>query len=164
MSDNPPPQQYVAYPRPGSGPSMDADKLQALADGYFGMNRIFLLYFLAVVAYVVGAVINNAIAFVLYLIAITLLIGLTGSKVARVGSGLGWSKGKVVLARVFMALNFFMRGIIGFIFFHEATTRGMKRYGIRVGFYRIDKKWVDEAISNLRSRDSSMAAPYLYER
>jgi len=158
MSDVPP-QQFAAYPRPHLMQPGEADRLQALADGYFGLNLIFACYIGAIGLTMALSIVAGQFARLGGFVMVIVLISLCGAKVERIGVGMGWSKGKTITARVLMALSFFCCAIIGFVTLQQIASQRMKNFGIQTGFLGVSKKRVDEAIAKLRSQEAGQGVP-----
>jgi hypothetical protein len=130
-----PPENYVAYPR-GVVPydPEAADRLQALSDGYFGLNMVFLVNVALAIggSFLVGAIGRSAyIAFVIILFLT--IAGLSFGSNKKIGYGLGWAAWGPVVASVLMGLNSALCcGIIGFVVVQQMATKGISRYGLRV--------------------------------
>src|SRR5689334_15737872 len=127
MSDIPPqepPQQYAAYPRGGpvAGQYGSADQLQALSDGYFGLNTVFVLNLVLAFASRAGTATAKDPATALAILGGFVLV--TGLVVGfctypynkKIAYGANWNPGMAVLASVLMALNSALCcGIVGYV-------------------------------------------------
>ncbi len=141
MSDVPPPPKYVAYPRGETGLLYgSADKLQALGEGYFGLNMAFFLNVLLAVGVTLLAQ-AGWIAYLLGVLAIFLLIAfLTYPYNRKIAFGKGWADGYAVLTSVLMGLNSALCcGIIGYVVMQQFASSEMKRYGLASGAFGIRK-------------------------
>jgi hypothetical protein len=161
MPETPPP-SYAVYPRPGlTGPD-SADRLQALAEGYFGLNRLFGICVginLLFVFFVTGAsalqvsMTGWILTGLVYLPMLVLLIH-GGSFVEKIGYGRGWSRVSILAGRVLFGLNFFCCGVLGFIVLQNYAADEMKKYGLRQGFLGLQQAAVDEKVAELRRLES----------
>jgi hypothetical protein len=153
--------QYAAYPRYAGAPVYgDPDKLQALADGYFGLNIAFLFNVLLAIALsgIVTALQEPAawlIGWLIMLIAIT-FITLPHNK--RVGEGKGWGQSVPLVVSILIGLNsIFCCGAIGYVVVQMIAIDEMKKHGIKGGTFSLRKKVVEEHIRVLRQ--AQMQAP-----
>lgn len=153
--------QYAAYPRYQSATVYgDPDKLQALSDGYFGLNIAFLFNVLfAVAANGVVTVIQEPVVWLavlpILMIAIT-FITLPHNK--KIGQGKGWGPSVPLVVSILMGLNSaFCCGIIGYVVVQMIAIDEMKKHGIKGGTFSLRKKVVEEHIRVLR--EAQMHAP-----
>ncbi|MCW5936303.1 MAG: hypothetical protein KIT11_03230 [Fimbriimonadaceae bacterium] len=151
-----PPPGYVAYPRE----TLDPDRLKSLADGFFGLNTVFIVNVVMVVA------LNLAVRSVeekdqlgIQLAgsaAVGIIVAfLTFKPNARIANGLGWPSYSALLASLLMGLNSALCcGLIGYIVMQQFALGGIKKYGIKAGFFGLKKKDVEERIAELRQQNS----------
>lgn len=163
---NPPPDYSGYYVRPALIPSLNADKLQALADGYFGLNLVFLLN----VALALGlnallglsrqgevalAALLGGAAFVFLAIA-----GCSFPFNRKIAFGMGWNSGMAVLASLLMGLNSaFCCGIIGYVVMQQIAFVEIKKYGVRKGPFGIRKRDVAVRVAELRAEELHRQSP-----
>jgi len=168
----PPPQQYGQYYRPPAAYVFqgDPDKLQALADGYFGLN----------IAFIINIVLNFAIGFgvpaaltasslyerrggwgpagwLIYFAGWAILgvsvAFLTYPHNKRIAFGMGWSSSPPLIASILMAINSVVCcGIIGYSIMQQLAAGQIKLYGVKRAFMGYRKKDVEAAVEDLRSR------------
>lgn len=156
-----PPVQYAHYYRPQTGPSFhgSAEKLQALADGYFGLNWVFLANIALSMGFglVVGALARgkpvdpfDAVHLLVYPV-VGLAVGLLSyPQNKKIGYGVGWSPSGPAIASTLMGLNSALCcGIIGFVVMQQIAASEMKKYGVRVGVV-FTRRQVQAVIDNLR--------------
>ena len=170
MSDTPPPPlppeapppQFVAYPR-GTGPQGDPDRLQALADGYFGLNTVFYVNVVLLLSVVYGIPLlfvslfesSPGVGLVIYPVAILILFIVIGflvyPKAKRIGEGLGWAPAGAVVAAILIAMNSVVCcGAVGYVIVQQMAYTEMKKYGLRSKFLGVPKKKVVARIAELR--------------
>jgi hypothetical protein len=173
MSDVPPPNepneppsappQFAAYPRgPEIAPYGSFEKLQALSDGYFGLNNVFLVNVLLAIGsralqlgprtpeqawmMIIGAV-----------VVMGLIIGVMSFPFNRkIAIGKGWTDGHAILASVLMGLNSALCcGLIGYIVMQSIASSEMKKYGISAAGLGLKKKVVQERIAQMKAQQGS---------
>jgi len=153
--DSGPPPQFAAYPRPQF--YGDPSKLQALSDGYFGLNTVFLYNFgLAILLNVVGRIPNFEFGLILFLISIPLIglvVGyLSYPKNKLIGYGCNWSKHGPLTASILMGLNSALCcGIIGYVVVQNIALKEMRKYGVRGGAFGLRKRDVQAVVDALNS-------------
>ena len=159
----PPPQQYAAYPRLQQGAAFgDPDKLQALADGYFGLNMVFLLnILLAVAANGVVTLTEEPVVWLIVLpVLLIVIIAATLPPNKKIAFGKGWAPSGAWIASILMGLNSaFCCGIIGYVVMQMIAIDEMKKYGIKGGSFSLKKKAVQEQIQLLR-QSQTPTPPY----
>ena len=157
MSETPPP-QFVAYPR-GTGPEQygSADKLEALSDGYFNLNWVFVATIaMSLIARAIIATSPEAIWLVIGGLFLA-EVAITYPFNKKIGFGKGWSDASVIVASLIMGLNVFCCGIVGFIVMQQIAYGEMKKYGLKSSFLGLKKKTVRAAIERLRQVESQAA-------
>jgi hypothetical protein len=145
------------YPRYEAAAYGTPERLQALADGYFGLNWVFLLnVVMAISTRAIPAVAPDAD------LALPLLLGAYGAiflVVAfatfpfnrKIATGKGWDTSAAVLASFLMGLNSALCcGIIGYVVMQSIAAGEMKRYGLKSGFFGLRKADVERRIAELR--------------
>jgi hypothetical protein len=158
-----PPSPVGAYPRPTfTGPSSpeDADKIEALANGYWGLNWVFLITVVMVVPLNIAF---RLVASPLLLVAIPvvgIVVGfLTYPRNKEIAFGKGWSPTGGVIASVLMGLNVAICcGIIGFIVMQQIAMSGMRKLGVPQKVMR-KKAWVMEYAAGLRGQSPLYVPP-----
>ncbi|MEA2553590.1 MAG: hypothetical protein QOJ65_1766 [Fimbriimonadaceae bacterium] len=164
MSELPPnapspshPQQFVGYTRPGATYG-DPERLKALADGYYGLNTVFVVNVLwavamgfALAALVVPFGIFGALAFSTVLTG--LLIGsLVHPKNKLIAYGANWNPGSARTASILMALNSALCcGILGYMVVQNLAMVEMKKYGLKAGLFGVRRRDVETAMERLRT-------------
>ena len=158
----PAPQFEGHYRRP-SDVQGSAAKLQALADGYFGLNMVFLVNVILALAFnIVPRLLPSpqaaTIALLLGIPAMGLLIGfLTYPKNLRIAEGKGWQASKATLASVLMGLNSALCcGIIGYVVMQQIAYKEMMLYGVKPRFMGVRKRDLDRAINELRESEARL--------
>jgi len=154
-----PPPQYAAYPRgAGAGQYGTADKLQALSDGYFGLNIIFLINIVLSLGSRFSGVTAKTPSEALGILAgYALVVGLVvgfGSyhNNKKIAFGADWKPGMAVLASVLMALNsVFCCGIIGYVIVQNLAFQEMKKYGLKGGFFGVKKSEIAAKVAEMRA-------------
>lgn len=163
-------QQYAQPPgsnyyRPGQPVYGRPDQLQALADGYFGLNTAFLLVIvlylfltLGVPGILSGVLANNKALVLPALIFIFLAYGggvalLALKPCKKIAYGKGWTEGQGVLAAVLVGLNAMLCcGIIGFIVMQTIASSEIKKYGVPSGIFGLKKSEVARVIAAMEQR------------
>jgi hypothetical protein len=161
MQGEPPPTGFVAYPR--TNPYGTAEKLQALSDGYFGLNWIFVLNIgLAFGARLVQTVLATAdnwpVVVLGSLAALAVIVGFaTFPYTSKIAFGADWRPGYAILASVLIGLNSFLCcGLIGYVVVQQIASSHMKRYGLRVASIGgIRKREVEAIIAQMRASEQS---------
>jgi hypothetical protein len=160
-----PPPQYAAYPRaPGGGtayPPGSADKLKSLADGYFGLNNVFIVNLaLALGARGIQTTARSSEA-ALGLIGVTILaLGIVVGLMSypynkKIAFGMDWSPGNAVLASILMALNSALCcGIIGYVVMQSIAMGRMKTFGVTGGTFGAKKKDVYAQVDAIRAQET----------
>lgn len=160
-----PPPQYAAYPR-GEGIPMNgsAEKLQALADGYFGLNTVFIINIVlaigtrALTAAPVATMEEVIGRFAIVVLAMLAIIGfLTYPHNKKIAFGKNWSNGAAILASVLMGLNSALCcGIIGYVVMQTIAMGEIKNYGLKGGFLGLKKKDIQARIDQIRAQQPPM--------
>src|SRR5258708_4239435 len=106
----PPETHFVAYPREPLDPYSDAERLQALADGYYGLNRACATNLLIGIPETIllfsGVYGPNDANLVVAILVGTLGSGLLVYRpMERIGRGAGWSPAIAIVAALLIALN-----------------------------------------------------------
>jgi membrane protease YdiL (CAAX protease family) len=127
-----------------------AERLQALADGYFSLNNAFLIYVLLYAAFVVLrlAVLVNmppetalpiGLAGIGILFVSSFLLSYRPNK--KIAEGKGAPPSNAVLYSVIVAMLFWLCcGAIGFLIPQSIATSEIKKYGLKVGSFSSLKK------------------------
>lgn len=150
--DNPPQQPFAAYPRASFGSS---EKLQALADGYFGLNAAFVVGLVsAFLLKLAGLAKQPVVVWIALLLHIAFVGYYTGIRVKRIGFGAGWPDSKTTLAVGLMYLNTLCCGIVGFIVMQQIAGNHIKAYGIKSGFLGLKKKDINAMIARLKQEEA----------
>lgn len=143
------------YPRPHADPG-DADRLRALADGYFRLLPAFAGTFLAgypiQVALILGF--NGLPILIPATFAATTLVvaALTIGPLRRIGRGAGWHPAAPAIAALTLGLTApLCCGALGFPVAMAAATRRMRRLGVRIGFFGPSRQDVYERFRVLAS-------------
>ena len=158
----PPPPQYAGYTRPSLVPG-GPDDLQALADGYFGLNNIFVFNIVWVVAfnaYSRSAPTNFTILFIFVGVTVLLIGGLTYPYNKKIAQGMRWSPSAAGVASLLMGLNSALCcGIIGYVVMQSIAAKEMRKYGVTGGAFGMKKKLVQAVIDRMRTTPTAPAVP-----
>jgi hypothetical protein len=161
MQGSEPPPGYAAYPR-GQATYGSADQLRALADGYFGLNRVFLINIVLVLAVrAATASTNDPNTYYGILIGSVVAVGLivgfmTFPHNKKIGYGANWQPGSPVLASVLMGLNSALCcGIIGYIVVQGLAAKEIKKYGLNAGAFGLKRTEIEQRIAEMRAAESS---------
>ncbi|MBN9501600.1 MAG: hypothetical protein BGO01_00240 [Armatimonadetes bacterium 55-13] len=165
-SGTPPPQQFAAYPR-GQNLYGSAEKLQALCDGYFGLNNVFIFNIVAsfaVRAGLTGAKIGeDQIWLVLgaLVLAFVVAIGFATYKPnQKIAFGCNWSSSAPIVASLLMGINSAVCcGIIGYAVMQHFAMQEMKKYGVPTGFFSLKKSVVNQIIADRRALERGPLFP-----
>ena len=155
-----PPPQFAAYPRgPEIPPYGSVEKLQALSDGYFGLNNVFVLNIvLSLASRVLPIQAENPKEALTLLIGIVVVFffligGLTFPFNRKIAIGKDWPAGYAVLASVLMGLNSALCcGIIGYIVMQQIASAEMKKYGLTFSLFGLKKKDVQARIAQMKGQ------------
>jgi len=157
MSDPiPPPPQFVEYPRASRAAHGTLDQLQALAEGYFGLNWVFLVNLLLVFATRAASASAGMPGLVAMVLVLLVAVGgLSYPMNKKIGFGLGWPGWGAALASILMAINSALFcGIIGYVVMQNLALTEMKRYGIPGSSFSLRKKVVMAFIERMRAGES----------
>lgn len=166
-------QQYAQYYRSqGLVYQGSPDMLQALADGYFGLN----LAFVANVVLALGARFalpmlvtsaspgDSTAVFVFFgglFLLFVLIVFITYPYNKKIGYGKGWAPSAAVLASLLMGLNSALCcGIAGYIVMQQIAYQEMKKYGVPVKFLGLQKRDVQNVIDALRQQQQQPQPPF----
>ncbi|MBC8066340.1 MAG: hypothetical protein H7Y17_16030 [Chlorobia bacterium] len=158
----PPPEGYVAYPRgPQATTYGSADQLQALVEGYYGLNYVFILnVVLAMGGRLVGLSVDSpqgALAMLAgYFIVLFVVVGACSFPYNRkIAFGKGWGDGNAILASLLTALfSWLCCGIFGYIVMQQIAMSEMKKYGLKAGL-GLRKKDAMALVEQLRAQEST---------
>jgi hypothetical protein len=156
-----PPPQFAAYPRASASLYGASDKLRALAKGYFGLNKVFLVNIVLVFGLrAAGASVSTVETAILFLIGEVLLLGLVVGFATypfnkSIGYGANWGPGIAVLTSFLMAINSALCcGIIGYVVVQQIASKEMSKYGLKPAFFGgIKKHEVEAVISALQAQE-----------
>lgn len=142
------------------------DKLQALADGYFGLNTVFIINIaIALASRLFAGLLETtetaAIAAITMIILLFAAISaLTYPKNKLIGYGLDWKPSGPLVASLLMGLNSALCcGVIGYIVVQNMAYNEMKKYGVKKGFFGVRKKDVDAQIVAMKTAPAGYAPP-----
>lgn len=177
MSENPPPvegqsnvppvQAYAAYPRAMSTPNYGSpDKLEALMEGYYGLNWVFLALVLCGALTLIVAFLTQDSSMALPLIILTAVVGIAfvgwvGYKyIKKIGFGLGWQPSAAIWVTIGLLLgSCIVSPILVFIVLQLMAMGEIKNYGIKGGFFGIRKKDIKARLAQLRQQSGDLSAP-----
>jgi hypothetical protein len=155
-------QQYAQYYRqPSSGQVQygSPEKLKALAEGYFGLNWVFLANIVGVVLVnVLVMQANEPLVLVGALMGLFLLVlVMTLSLTRRIAFGKGWQPGIGVLASFLMGFNSIVCcGIFGYVVMQQIAGQEIKRYGVKAGLLGFKKRDVEGTLAQMKSAQPPM--------
>lgn len=162
--------RYAPYHRPGDE-TPDPAKLKALADGYFGLNWVFLVNVAMVVPMnilMMGDPMTQEAANAKGLMALgwIVVIFLTISTLTylqnrKIGFGLDWSPATVIAVSILMGINSALCcGVIGYAIVQTiASNRMAKVYQVKLTLFN-GKRRVDEKVRELEQlRANPPSAP-----
>jgi hypothetical protein len=154
--NTPPVQNFAAYPRGGPHPVHGSpEKLQALMEGYYGLNWVFILNVaLAISANVIAASAGGVGAYLGFLGFLFVVVALTSYPMnKKIAFGKDWAPGTALVASILMGLNSALFcGIIGFVVMQIIAAGEIKAYGVKSGAFGFKKKDVLAKIEELRSK------------
>ena len=163
MSGVPPPEgssppRYVAYPR-SSDQYGSADRLQALGEGYYGLNWVFLINILASLVVYLFARLGWTGYFASLFVEVVLITVLIYRQNLKIAFGKGWSQSVGGVVSLLMGLSSALCcGIFGYIIMQQIASSEMKRYGLKSGFLGVKRRNWQAAVEALRA-SASMPAP-----
>lgn len=165
--ETPTPPNYANYPRTNTG--ADVARLRHLLDGYFGLNKVFLINVLFIVALrvvQVGAAASGSeggilVVFLLGYLVMAVAIGFVSYKHNQsAGEGLGWQPSGALIASVLMGLNSFLCcGAIGYGIVQSKIAKVLKEYGIAGGFFGVKKAHAYHVLAQLENIPQSAPPP-----
>lgn len=165
-----PPEQFANYPR-GAQAAMygSADRLLALYEGYSGLNYVFLLNVVLVIA---GRVLTLApiwndgspeIVLIFYGVYFVVLFAAIGAcshpQNKKIAFGKDWPPSNAVIASVLTALfSWLCCGLFGYAVMQQIALNEMKKYGIRGGL-GLKKRDVLARVEEIRAQEATMRPP-----
>jgi hypothetical protein len=153
------PDYTKAYFRPSDLPYGTPEKLQALADGYFGLSWAFVANIVLAIAaralleaFAQGS--NFIVALAMALPGMFCAVFLVTLPLNRkIALGMGWQPSSGFLASFLMGLNSALCcGVVGYIVMQMIAAAEMKRYGLRSGFLGIRKAHVRQKLEEMRGK------------
>lgn len=149
MSYTPPPPEgpnqggYVGYYRNDQGKRYKApEKLEALIEGYFGLNRAFLMCVpiglsASAAQFVIPDPVFGPIVSLCLVGLLMLAVGvLTYPPNKKIAEGMGWNDSSALLASILSGMvGFLCCGAIGLAVMQQIAVIEMKKYGLRVNFF-----------------------------
>ena len=145
--------------------------MQALSDGYFGLNRVLLAIFLTTVVVLVipsrhavgpftPAVAHQGMVVLLTRMAIAgVLSGAYAYRWNRkIGVGYGWSWLGPVLASIGIGLaSMFCLGFFAFALMKNIAAQEIRQYGIDIGFWGGSRSEIELMVASIRAREQTFA-------
>lgn len=164
--ESPPPPGYAAYPRETVYGS--ADQLQALSDGYYGLNWVVIG---TLVVSLVGRGLVETIkapdahfAAALGLLAVLILrVAIASFPYSRkIGFGKGWSDAGEIVASALLGLTGWLCfGLVGCAILQSLALSEMRKYGVQGGMFRGPQRaWIKMKVSQMRAREQGTAPPF----
>ncbi len=156
---SPPP--YAAYPRGRGSDAGTAEQLEALRDGYYGLNRAGLITFALVVGLNVAVISSAAetrllmfgIGYPIVMVIVALSSYPFNKKIAY---GASWAPSSAILASVGTALfACFCYGLLGLIVMQTIAASQIKKFGIKSGAFGLKKDVINQRIAEIRSAEAS---------
>lgn len=152
---------YSGYYYRGAGQTAygTPEKLNALAEGYFGLNWVFIgnvvIMITANIMYGMSSAVDRSFLFV----ALGLIAGLfvfvifaTLPLNRKIAYGKGWPSSNAVLASVLLALNSVICcGAIGYVVMQMIAGAEIKKYGVKQGMFGYRKKQIQQRIEQMRA-------------
>lgn len=164
--ETPPTPQYAAYPRETVYGS--ADQLQALADGYYGLN--FVVIGTLVVSLGGRGLVETIKApdahfsAALSLLAILILgVAVASFPYSRkIGFGKGWSDAGAIAASALLGLTAWLCfGLVGCAIMQSLALSEMRKYGVQGGMFRGPQRaWIKAKVAQIRAREQGTAPPF----
>jgi hypothetical protein len=155
----PPVQAYANYPRT-TAPSLrysSPEKLQALMEGYYGLNWAFLAMVVLGILALVGLIASQespiGIGIFIFLLAAALvaagMISYPYNK--KIGYGLGWKESTALWVSVGFSVGSCVTSpIIVFIVLQLITMMEIKNHGVKGGFFGVRKRDIKAKIEELK--------------
>jgi hypothetical protein len=164
---NEPPQQYAQYYRGGNNQFQgSSQQLQALSDGYFGLNNVFIVNVVLVfAARIAQTATQNTANFLIAVLASILVLGLAVGFLSypvnkKVGYGAGWQPSGPVFASILMGINSALCcGVIGYFWVQSIAAKKMKEFGVQPKGFGLKKKDIQLAIQELQRQEAARQAP-----
>jgi hypothetical protein len=148
-----PPVNYEGhYYRPEQEGYGRPDLLRSLADGYFGLNKVFILNVALALGLNVAGRFLEPVILLLGVAVLGAVVGFASFPHNRqIIEGRGWDRSRAVLASVLMGLNSALCcGILGFVVMQQMAWAEMKRYGLKSSFF-LRRKAVEDQIAKLEA-------------
>jgi len=148
-----PPIKYVAYPRDHWFTSYGTpEKLQALAEGYQGLNKIALTNTVIFFLGIGPAILFGAVGIIVFLVVLCLVVNGTSYEYnVKIAKGMGWheSRGSQISILMGLTASIFC-GVVGYLAMEHILRNEMKRYGVRSGLRSIKKPDIEAALEQRR--------------
>ena len=148
-----------------------ADKLQALADGYFGLNWVFLgniglwvLLNLGIAGLGADPNPEPSPAFIgamfgMFGLYFLIIAGATFPFNRKIAIGKSWNPNMAILASGLTAIAAFVCcGILGYIVMQQIAYSEMKNFGLKSKAFGLRKKVVQARIEELRRQEASQTS------
>jgi cobalamin synthase len=154
MSDATPPPQFVQYPRGQNFSYGTVEHLQAMGDGYFGLNGVF--YVNVFLALGMRALISNqTLGPASIFVAVSVMLAVIGFLTLRfnkkIAFGKGWPEWSPVLCSVLMGINSALCcGVVGYLVMQMIASQEMRRYGMTIGYLGLNKKDFNAFVQKMR--------------
>lgn len=154
-----PPPQFVAYPRAEALAFGSPEKLQALSDGYFGLNWAFVLaivisfgssfgstFFLASVGFegMIGLLV------VASLIPVVLIAAITLPYTRKIAFGSNWSPKMGPICALLLGISSLVCVLAGFVVMQILAGAEIKKYGVQTRFLGYKKRDIRAKIAEMR--------------
>lgn len=146
-------EKFVPYPR-GPAPYGSAEKLRALAEGYFNLNWVSVLNLVlgfVVVAASFGTFQHGGPQLLIGVTLLGIVMGLFAFPcVKKIGFGLDWSPFKVRLCTFILVLNsLFCCGVFGYLILQQTASAEMRRYGLTGTLLGMNRREVAKRVAEM---------------
>jgi hypothetical protein len=162
MSETPP-TQYVAYPRTSPANYGSPEQLEALWEGYRGLNKVFLVEIVLILFVMfVGLPIGFAGRYAGLIFSSCVVGFLLYRQNQKIAFGKNWTKSTTIGITIAMTIFNVIPciGLFGYVAMQTVAQNEIKKYGVRPGPFGIRQKDVKAVVYSRRSTDPNAAQPY----
>ncbi|HEY3780389.1 MAG TPA: hypothetical protein VGL56_04840 [Fimbriimonadaceae bacterium] len=155
-----PAQQYAEYYRDKNSQYFGSSrKLRALADGYFGLNYVFIVNVAIAIAVLIGASTLGDSAVTAEFVAAGVLAAIVGVMSypfnKKIGYAVGWKSSEPLIVSMLMALSSWIcGGIIGYAIIQNIAAKEMKLFGVKSNLIGLRKE-IETAIRELERKEEA---------
>ncbi len=140
--------------------------MQALGEGYFGLNTAFIVNIVMVLVLngLVGALKDNlAVLGLSFVVVLGVVFGMTFKPNQKIGEGLNWAPWGAILASTLMAINSALCcGIIGYLVVQSMASKELEKYGVKKSFIGLKKSDFKAAVERRKQEGATPNAPSGY--